>query len=274
MKPDYKNWVPKKMLYLLAFFAFLFYAITFLLQWLIQPGTTKIILSSLCLLAAVSLTVICIWMTRMYRAFSYNGNRKLSKAIVEGLARCVEVPKNGSVLDVGCGSGALTIAVAKMNPTAKVIGVDRWGKEYGSYSKNLCERNALAEEVDNVVFREGNAVKLDYPDESFDVVTSNYVYHNIIGVNRQELLLETLRLVKRGGVFAIHDIFSKRKYGDMDSFINKLKKLGYENSRLVDTTDGLFMTKKEATMYSLKHSAILIGKNRPFTRLEPFEKPQ
>ncbi|MGI6072831.1 MAG: methyltransferase domain-containing protein [Lachnospiraceae bacterium] len=28
-------------------------------------------------------------------------------------------------LDIGCGSGALTIAVAKKNPTTKIIGVDR-----------------------------------------------------------------------------------------------------------------------------------------------------
>ena len=91
------------------------------------------------------------------------------------------------------------------------------GAKYGSYSRNLCERNAKAEGVDNVEFRRGDAVKLDFPDESFDAVTSNYVYHNISGINRQELLLETLRLVKKGGTFAIHDIFSKGKYGDMRS---------------------------------------------------------
>ncbi|WP_029066891.1 methyltransferase domain-containing protein [Lachnobacterium bovis] len=48
----------------------------------------------------------------------------------------------GDILDVGCGSGALTIAVAKNNPEAKVFGVDRWGKEYAAFSKALCEENA------------------------------------------------------------------------------------------------------------------------------------
>ena len=260
MKPDYRNWVPKNMLYLLAFFAFLFYAITILHQWFLEPGTTRTVWSILCLIVAVSLTVICLWMTRMYRAFSYDGTRKLSKGVVEGLAGYVKAPANGLILDVGCGSGALTIAVAKRNPTAKVIGIDRWGKEYGSYSRNLCERNAKAEGVDNVEFRKGDAVKLDFPDESFDAVTSNYVYHNITGINRQDLLLETLRLVKKGGTFAIHDIFSKGKYGDMQSFVRELEDKGYENIQLIDTTDGLFMTKKEAAQYSLKHSAIFFGK--------------
>ena len=38
-------------------------------------------------------------------------------------------------------------------------------------------------------------MKLDFPDESFDAVTSNYVYHNITGADKQALLLETLRVL-------------------------------------------------------------------------------
>ena len=44
--------------------------------------------------------------------------------------------------------------------------------------------------------------KLDFPDESFDAVVSNYVYHNIMGSDKRALLLETLRVLKKGGVFA------------------------------------------------------------------------
>ncbi|CEM63404.1 class I SAM-dependent methyltransferase [Treponema phagedenis] len=260
MKPDYKNWVPKNMLYLLAFLATLSYVTTFFLQQRLQTGTIKNILCLLFLIIAIILSAVFAWMMRMYRAFSYKGKRKLSKDIIEGLAKYVEVPENGLALDVGCGSGALTIAVAKKNPTAKIIGVDRWGKEYSSFSKKLCEGNAKAEGVCNVEFAKGDATKLDYPDESFDAVTSNYVYHNITKMNRQELLLKTLRLLKKGGTFAVHDIFSTGKYGDMQSFIKKLKDMGYENVQLINTTNGIFMTKKEAVKYALKHSAILCGK--------------
>ena len=72
----------------------------------------------------------------------------------------------------------------------------------------------LSVKVSNVSFRRGDATHLDFPDESFDAVVSNYVYHNIPG-DRQALLLETLRVLKKGGTFAIHDIFSKSKYGDL-----------------------------------------------------------
>ncbi len=260
MKPNYKNWVPKTMLYLLAIFAVLCCVAAVLFQCFLKDGTTKTILSIVFLVAAIVLTAIFLWMFRMYCAFSYTGKRKLSKEVVEGIAGYIKASKKGLILDVGCGSGALTIAVAKKNLSAKVIGIDRWGIEYASYNKNLCEQNANAEGVSNVEFREGDALKLDFPDESFDAVVSNYVYHNITGVDRQQVLLKTLRALKKGGSFALHDIFSKGKYGDMQSFIDKLKNMGYESARLIDTTDGLFMTKKEAAMYSLKCSAILYGK--------------
>ena len=108
--------------------------------------------------------------------------------------------------------------MAKRNPKSEVIGIDRWGKEYASFTRTLCEKNAIAEGVSNVSFQQGDATHLDFADETFDAVTSNYVYHNIPG-ERQAYLLETLRTLKKGGTFAIHDIFSKAKYGDMQSFV-------------------------------------------------------
>lgn len=144
------------------------------------------------LILTVIAGIITLWMVLLYRAFSYNGKRQMSKQIIEGVASYVNVPDGGKILDVGCGSGALAIACAKRNPKAEVIGIDRWGKEYASFSRQLCERNARAEKVNNAKFQQGDAVKLDFADETFDAVTSNYVYHNIPG-DRQTYLLETLR---------------------------------------------------------------------------------
>ena len=184
----------------------------------------------------------------------------MSKQIIDGIASYVKIPDGGKCLDVGCGSGALSIAVAKKNPTAHVIGIDRWGKEYASFSKELCESNSRAEGASNTTFRKGDAISLDFPDETFDAVTSNYVYHNIPSKDRQELLLETLRTLKKGGTFAIHDIMSKSKYGDIESFVKKLKDMGYEEVKLVDTTDGMFMSKWESTWMGLSGSAMLVGR--------------
>ena len=263
MKPDYKNWVPKGMV--TGFWA----GAAALLLLFVLSSATGFGLAQGALRTALSVVLfagfaVClgagIWCAVAYRAFSYDGERKLSKSIVEGTADFVKLPKGGVGLDVGCGSGALTIACAKRNPQGSMVGIDRWGKEYASFSKKVCEQNAEAEGVRNVRFEKGDATKLAFPDETFDAVTSNYVYHNITGVDKQQLLLETLRVLKKGGTFAIHDIMSPARYGDMDAFCEQLRREGYEQVKLIRTTNGLFMNRSEARTLMLTGSALLIGR--------------
>ena len=129
------------------------------------------------------------------------------------------------ILEVGCGSGALIIRAALTWSKAKVIGIDYWGAVY-NYSKALCEKNAASEGVaSRCVFQHGDAKQLDFPDESFDVVISNYVYHNVMGADMQKLLLESLRVLKKGGVFALNDDMKQKIYGDMEGFAQKLLSL-------------------------------------------------
>jgi len=260
MKPDYKNWMPKGMV-LSGFAATAVFLILFIVFGLtgIVSGTLKTVLFIVFLAGTIIGLCVSVWMILLYCAFSYNGKRQMSRKIIEGIAGYVKLPDDGKGLDVGCGSGALAIACAKRNPTAAFIGIDRWGKEYASFNKPLCESNAKAEGVSNVSFQRGDATQLDFPDESFDAVVSNYVYHNIPG-DRQAYLLETLRVLKKGGTFAIHDLMSPARYGDMDAFVRKLKAEGYEDVRLIDTTDGTFMGKKEAAWLGLAGSTLLVGK--------------
>ena len=257
MKPEYKNWMPKGMIYSFLFAA-LGCGIAAACFRLLPDGTLKTVLTIAFVILAVVFAEVTIWSVLMYRAFDYKGKRQMARQIIEGTAACVDLPAGGKVLDVGCGSGALAIAVGKRNPKAEIIGIDRWGKEYASFNKQLCEANARAEGVQNTSFRKGDATHLDFPDNTFDAVVSNYVYHNIPG-DRQQYLLETLRTLKKGGAFALHDIFSKSKYGDMQAFVRQLKDMGYQRVELIDTTDGIFMTKFEATWMALSGSALLTG---------------
>lgn len=201
------------------------------------------------------------WLHRLYQSFSYDGERQMARQIIEGVSRYVELPEDGVGLDVGCGSGALTIACARRNPKAIMVGCDIWSGAYKTvFTKKRCVDNARAEGVANIRFEEGNAIRLPYADGSFDCVTSNYVYHNIAGHDKQELLLETLRVLKKGGTFAVHDLMSKARYGDMDGFVRRLKNEGYESVRLIDTTDGSFMERKEARWLGLGGSTLLVGR--------------
>ena len=258
MKPDYRNWIPKGMIWSFGL-TFLGLCAAVAVVALLAEGSTRTVMLIVFGVLALVFLGLTAWSVMMYRAFDYHGKRQMSRQIIEGTAAYVKIPDGGVCLDVGCGSGALSIAVAKRNPKASVIGIDRWGKEYASFSQTLCEENARAEGVKNVSFRHGDATGLDFPDETFDAVTSNYVYHNIPG-DRQAYLLETLRTLKKGGTFVIHDIMSVSKYGDMNAFVKKLKDMGYEKAELVGTTNGKFMKKSEAGWMGMSGSALLMGK--------------
>ncbi|MBQ5488372.1 MAG: methyltransferase, partial [Clostridia bacterium] len=133
MKPDYKNWMPKGMVLTgvgataLLLILFIVFGLTGLVS-----GTAKTVLFIVFLALTLIALAVTVWMYLLYRAFSYNGKRQMSKQIIDGVAEYVKLPDGGKGLDVGCGSGALTISCAKRNPKAEFVGIDRWGKEYAS----------------------------------------------------------------------------------------------------------------------------------------------
>ena len=262
MEADYKNWMPKGMIRAAGAGAALCAAGTALLalgsKKTKSTGTGALAVASG--IGALGCAAFTAWSLMAYKDFSYDGERKLSRQVVDGVASYITLPDGGVGRDVGCGSGALTIACAKKNPQGRMVGIDRWGIEYASYSQELCESNAKAEGVKNVDFRRGDAAKLPFADESFDAVTSNYVYHNIVGKNRQNLLRETLRVLKKGGVFALHDVMGTMRYGDMQAFVEELQRSGYESVVLLDTSDGLFMDRREAAKLFLTGSMLLFGR--------------
>ena len=208
--------------------------------------------------ATVILVALLCWMAWIRRQYAF-GKGGMMEKVHQTILSSLDFDGHGSLLEVGCGSGALAVRAALTWPEAKITGLDYWGAMY-NYSKALCEKNAASEGVGKQCgFVHGDANKLDFPDGSFDAVISNYVYHNITGKDKQQLLLETLRVLKKGGTFAIHDLMSPRRYGDMQTFVQKLRDMGYERVELIDTTDGSFMTPKEAKRLMLRGSTLLLG---------------
>ena len=125
----------------------------------------------------------------------------------------------------------------------------------------MCEKNADREGVGSrCTFQHGDANRLDFPDESFDAVVSNYVYHNIIGADKQKLLLETLRVLKKGGVFALNDDMKPRMYGEMEAFAQELRDMGYADVHLIDTAQDAFGSHRRAAAMMLGASRMLVGR--------------
>ena len=210
-------------------------------------------------IAAVLLLALLCWISWIRRQYAFGGGGMMER-VHEVVLSHLNFDGKGTLLDVGCGSGALSIRAALTWLDAQITGIDYWGSAYG-YGQAMCEKNAKSEGVAaRCRFQHGDANKLDFPDENFDAVVSNYVYHNITGADKHELLLETLRVLKKGGVFALNDEMKPRMYGDMEAFAQRLRDMGYQEVRLIDTAKEAFGSRRRAALMMLGDSRLLVGR--------------
>lgn len=141
MKPNYKNWIPRGMVIGVIAGAILTgsLAAVVLFTDFLTGGvllTAEIVLGIL-FFALLVYSIYCVF---WYRAFSYYGKKQIARRIIEKVAQYVVLPENGKGLDIGCGSGALTIACAKNNSKAQMVGLDRCGEKNTPLSIRLCAK--------------------------------------------------------------------------------------------------------------------------------------
>ena len=108
MKPDYKNRIPKGMLFSLIAGTVLSLALL-LIFGVFGFGVSGSLRTAPGVIFGIAF-VVCAkfteWCVYAYRSFSYDGQRKLSKQIIDGTADYITLPEGGVGLDIGCGSGA------------------------------------------------------------------------------------------------------------------------------------------------------------------------
>ncbi|MDO5696155.1 MAG: class I SAM-dependent methyltransferase [Eubacteriales bacterium] len=230
-RPDYGNWVSLKWLGVMWFLALIFSGGAVIL-FCIRFGSPPLFWSIriLCTLIAIGLLGMAIYFTRVYRLFSYNGPVRLSARILQYVIGHLDWDGQGEILDIGCGSGALSVTLAKKYPEAKIVGMDYWGISF-DFGKAQCERNARMEGVaERILFEQGDAANMKYEAERFDAVISNFVFHEVRSEKNRLLLIgKALNVLKPGGVFVFHDLFyDARFYGTEDSIRNYLASLDLE----------------------------------------------
>lgn len=119
------------------------------------------------------------------------------------------------VLDVGCGHGLMLIGAAKHLTTGRATGIDVWSQvDQADNNPEATMENARIENVaDRVSIQNADARKLPFADNSFDVVLSSFVIHNLHRAgDREQIIREIARVFKPGGQLAIADIRHTAQY--------------------------------------------------------------
>jgi len=244
--PEYGNWVSKRLIYVPATVGIGFIVLA---MW----SLVLMILGTMFLLVAA-------YFGYARYLFSPRGG-DVQGSIWSILLTHLEWDGRGQALDIGCGNGGLSIRLVKKFPDAKIIGVDSWGAKWG-YSKSLCERNASLESVGEcVTFQRANASSLPFPDESFDVVVSNLVFHEVRDTrDKVKLVREALRVVRKGGRFALQDLFlMKQVYGDVDELLRTIRGWGVTKVEFVETRKAPFIPRVLKLPFMVGTLGLIVG---------------
>lgn len=120
-----------------------------------------------------------------------------------------------SVLDMGCGRGAVLIAAAKRLPRGHAVGVDIWDTaDQSGNSLQAARRNSELEGVaDRVELQTADIRELPFDSASFDAVLSSLVLHNIhSAADRRRALAKAVQVLRPGGRVMIADIMHLPEY--------------------------------------------------------------
>ncbi len=99
------------------------------------------------------------------------------------------------VLNMGCGFGKCGFPIARTFAQAQVIGID-----VSAPCLRLAARAAQEEGLPNVHFVQADAAHTAYADGSFDLVTSTQLLHELPADEIHQVLRESYRLLKPGGL--------------------------------------------------------------------------
>jgi len=103
------------------------------------------------------------------------------------------------LLDVGCGTATLSIALARRFPEARVVGLDADGAALGIARAKAADARVRLE------FEQAFADRMPFPSGSFDTAVSSLFFHHLTRDVKAAALAEIFRVLRPGGALHVAD---------------------------------------------------------------------
>jgi ubiquinone/menaquinone biosynthesis C-methylase UbiE len=151
------------------------------------------------------------WYDLFGAVISFGRDRAIRDKLVE-----LAGPTPGErVLDVGCGTGTLAIALGSKMGTGEVHGIDASPEMIHVAKKKAADAGA------DVEFEVALVEAIPFPDGSFDLVTSSLMLHHLPADLQRRGLAEIRRVLKPGGRFVAMD-FAAQSHGPLGHLLSIL----------------------------------------------------
>lgn len=117
----------------------------------------------------------------------------------ERLVRLLVLEAGERVLDIGCGTGSLSLRMCAVAPSAVVMGIDADERALA------IARDKFRSATPGIRLHRGLAQQLPFASEKFDVVVSSLFFHHLRSGDKREALREARRVLKPAGRLVIAD---------------------------------------------------------------------
>ena len=137
------------------------------------------------------------WLTSIYDPVVRWTTRE--STFKRALVTQADVRPHHKLLDLGCGTATLTIAIKEAHPDADVVGLDGDANILRMAGKKAADAGV------SISLHRGYSYALPYADNSFDRVVSSLFFHHLTTRNKRRTLAEIERVLKPGGQLHIAD---------------------------------------------------------------------
>jgi len=165
-------------------------------------------------------------------------------ADLDALIKALKPNKSEVALDVATGTGFTAAALAGF--VGHVTGIDMTDEMLSQAGRLARERG-----LTNVRFELGDALKIGYPNSSFDLVTSRRASHHFEDVSR--FLREARRVLRSGGRLGIVDMSPPE---GAEAFSNRIERLR-DRSHVKAFTQGAWKSMVSKAGFCIQSSEIL-----------------